>query len=549
LAVRIPGVVARIGIEGLDLSVRSYNALKAHGINNLGQLLQLSDSELLDYDNLGRKSLADVKRAIAKVLSAPDMAAEYANQGASAGSAIPDDGNRLSPGGWNTPTYRPELLDTPIDLLDLSARPTNVLAHLQVLTVGQLLNYPKRELVSAENIGRKSMAELEAKLFSYLSGPLNPATEPEGTILPIGEPSRTAGIKEFVDQILCCLPDRQREILADRYGLWDGIAETLQDIGDKLGLTRERIRQIEAKGLKRIRRLYGHGRISSYIFEKIRSQIAAGESAMNGVISEDEIVDALAVGCTEEQSGLALEFLQDVNSSVDNLLARSLVEAESGVYCVDRSTADTYQEVLRAIESILQSREKPLTEGLLLKEITSRFGDSLNAPQSRLAPRILGVSSKVSRLRNGTVTLSQWTEFRSHNAPGVAEAALRVLGRPAHFREITEKVGSLFGEARSLNERTIHQALLTNRKQFVWIKNGTYGLAAWGLKKPPFLKDRLIELLSVARYPLPLWHLEEKVLEVCNCKLKSIRMTLDLNPKLFAKFGGEQYGLQQHYSD
>jgi hypothetical protein len=317
----------------------------------------------------------------------------------------------------------------------------------------------------------------------------------------------------------------------------------------RLGLTRERIRQIEAKGLKRIRRLYGHGKIASYIFENLRSQILISESETKGVLSEDEAVAALAVGCTGEQSGLALEFLQDVESPGENLLARSLVEAESGVYCADRTTADNYRQGLRAIELALQAREKPLTEGLLLKDIASRVGNSLSPSQSRLVPRILGVSSTVSRLKNGTIALAQWTEFHAHNAPGVAEAALRLLGKPAHFREITEKVASLFGEARALNERTIHQALVTNRKQFVWVKNGTYGLAAWGLKKPPFIKERLVELLSVARYPLPLWHLEEKVLEVCNCKLESIRMTLDLNPTLFAKFEGGQYGLQQHYSD
>lgn len=77
---------------------------------------------------------------------------------------------------------------------------------------------------------------------------------------------------------------------------------------------------------------------------------------------------------------------------------------------------------------------------------------------------------------------------------------------------------------------------------------GPYGLVAWGLTKPPYIKDRLSELLSQAQYPLPYWHLEEKVLEVCNCKRSSVRMTLELNPKLFKKFEGDQFGLARHFS-
>jgi Bacterial RNA polymerase, alpha chain C terminal domain len=229
LPVKIPPAIAHLSIEELDLSVRSYNALKARRINNLAQLLQLADADLLDFENLGRKSLEDVKRAIAKVLSESGTAVEYSNEEASLAPGIPNGGGRFSAGGWNTPPYRPDILDTPIDLLDLSARPTNVLAHLQVVTVRQLLDYPKRELARTENIGRKSMAELEAKLFSYLSGPSTTTTEPGADITPIGESPQSAGIKEFVDAILSCLPDRQRKVLSDRYGLWDGIAETLQD--------------------------------------------------------------------------------------------------------------------------------------------------------------------------------------------------------------------------------------------------------------------------------------------------------------------------------
>jgi RNA polymerase primary sigma factor len=52
------------------------------------------------------------------------------------------------------------------------------------------------------------------------------------------------------------LPDRQRTILVLRFGLDDGEAKTLEEIGRRLGLTRERVRQIEGEALKRLGTLH-----------------------------------------------------------------------------------------------------------------------------------------------------------------------------------------------------------------------------------------------------------------------------------------------------
>jgi hypothetical protein len=126
-------------------------------------------------------------------------------------------------------------------------------------------------------------------------------------------------------------------------------------------------------------------------------------------------------------------------------------------------------------------------------------------------------------------------------------ATIRLIGHPAHFTEIAQKIGLYFPGVRAANEKVVHHALVRHPKEFVRVKHGTYGLAAWGLARAPYIKDRLIELLSESSYPLRYWHLSQKVLEVCNCKEASVRMTLDLNPKVFKQFEGDQYGLQKHY--
>lgn len=53
-------------------------------------------------------------------------------------------------------------------------------------------------------------------------------------------------------QALSALPDRERRVLVLRYGLDDAEPRTLEEIGRRLGLTRERVRQIELETLRRL---------------------------------------------------------------------------------------------------------------------------------------------------------------------------------------------------------------------------------------------------------------------------------------------------------
>ena len=70
-------------------------------------------------------------------------------------------------------------------------------------------------------------------------------------------PSQNAGrqlLREYVKEVIIELSPREQKILKMRFGLEDGITHTLEEIGQEFGVTRERIRQIEAKALERIRK-------------------------------------------------------------------------------------------------------------------------------------------------------------------------------------------------------------------------------------------------------------------------------------------------------
>ena len=60
-------------------------------------------------------------------------------------------------------------------------------------------------------------------------------------------------LKEEIKQVLMSLQPREQEVLELRFGLIDGTCHTLEEVGKKFNVTRERIRQIEAKALRKLR--------------------------------------------------------------------------------------------------------------------------------------------------------------------------------------------------------------------------------------------------------------------------------------------------------
>jgi RNA polymerase primary sigma factor len=113
--------------------------------------------------------------------------------------------------------------------------------------------------ISEEKV--KSIAKLAQKPTS-LESPVNDADD-EGDLLDLLADINAISPEEQIDQdmqweelekLLTCLKDRERDIISMRFGLYDDIPHTLEEIGIKFGLTRERVRQIESEAMIKLRR-------------------------------------------------------------------------------------------------------------------------------------------------------------------------------------------------------------------------------------------------------------------------------------------------------
>jgi RNA polymerase primary sigma factor len=105
---------------------------------------------------------------------------------------------------------------------------------------------------------------LETPIGTEENSYLGDFIEDETVMGPVDAASKQL-LKEQMQDILDSLSDRERKVLEMRFGLLDGQGRTLEEVGQAFGVTRERIRQIEAKALRKLRHPIRSRKLRDYL--------------------------------------------------------------------------------------------------------------------------------------------------------------------------------------------------------------------------------------------------------------------------------------------
>jgi RNA polymerase primary sigma factor len=141
-------------------------------------------------------------------------------------------------------------------LQDLGREPTSeeIAAHMEITPekVREIIKVSQEPVSLETPIGE----EEDSKLGDFLE---------DQTALAPAEAASHQLLKEQVEDVLDSLTERERKVLQLRFGLDDGRSRTLEEVGKEFHVTRERIRQIEAKALRKLRHPSRSRKLKDYL--------------------------------------------------------------------------------------------------------------------------------------------------------------------------------------------------------------------------------------------------------------------------------------------
>ncbi len=325
--------------------------------------------------------------------------------------------------------------------------------------------------------------------------------------------------KQVTKRILSVLQDRAHDVVVSRFGLTpDAERKTLEAIGKKYSITRERVRQIENAALTTIRKsdVYAAEKLA---FDELKKALLS----LGSVVAEEELLASLG---KDEETKNHFHFYLVLG---DDFKKHNEDEEFHARWTVDESISTEVHNALKKLYGTLANDEL-VPEA----EIITRFLEELKAINAdylseEIARRWLGMSKAIK-----SNPLNEWGVAESPNVKtrGIKDFAYLIMrkhGNPMHFREVAKAIETTFGKKTHI--ATTHNELIKDTR-FVLVGRGTYGLAEWGYK-PGVVKDVIKEILK-KNGPMSKEDIVDKVLKERFLKKNTILVNLQ-NAKYFKK--------------
>jgi hypothetical protein len=337
----------------------------------------------------------------------------------------------------------------------------------------------------------------------------------------------------IIGKILEPLKERERVILAKRYGLQGHEAQTLKTVGEEQGLTRERIRQIEKDLLKNLKT--GVQQLESFI--NARDLLVNTVAEHGGIMSEKKLMDHL--GIESEEEGNAVKFILGLIVELESHEEDEHVKQSWARLGFDKQFL---KEFLAETKSLLENHGQPLQpEEFIEKFKHSEFykKNNLQLPENVII-NYLHTSQSVHKNPFGEFGLEHWNEIRPKDVGDKAYLVMKHHGKPEHYAAITDLINRHALDKRTAYKETVHNKLIKD-KRFVLVGRGIYALAEWGYK-PGVVADIIVEVLKESSQPLSRDQIIDAVMKRRLVKKNTILVGLS-NRKLFNKVGKNLYAL------
>lgn len=334
--------------------------------------------------------------------------------------------------------------------------------------------------------------------------------------------------EQLVSDILATIDrEREREIVARRFGLFDR-KETLEQIGEMLGITRERVRQLEKSVVTRLRSTAEQGGLPHVAeFQTTLLDLlhdngeAARVSAVTAKLSDNPN--------REEQARVA--FLSQLCPEIAVVAEDDNFFQGIGV----RKVRD--EKALKTAVSGLIDTIKGLGEPKTIEEIAKAAG----MEDAKQTAALASLSKHLATL-NGRWGLVKWPMVNPKNIRDKIYVILKENGKHMHFNEIAEAIKNSDFKRKDVTTQAIHNELIKD-KRFVLIGRGIYALKEWGYQKGT-VADIITEVLKQADEPLHRDEIVKRVLKSRFVKETTILLNLQGKPQ-FKRVAKATYALAE----
>jgi RNA polymerase sigma factor (sigma-70 family) len=445
----------------LDLSDEAFYPLWWSDIQTITKLTMQTEAQLLALPSMTRQALDEIKEKLAAhglslVIRFPLLESSLA--------------------------VRLEQKDIPLDKvpilsLRLSTRARGRLVDSGITTLAQLVQLGEDDLLDIRGFGRGCLSELREKLNlsikDILEKPLD-WQKVEATVQAKHTEQQEAVIDwanitlpQLLDRLFVSLNEREREVLCLRYGLSGDSPCKLEQIGQRFGLTRERIRQIQVRALKKLQ----HARRRKLLSE-ITNRIHAIFVDHGGVLSGQELGRVFA-------ELLPMETIDPENAALFfvELDSRFTKIGRDDLWGIAEYPLDCVSHISNmAVEILTQSHVPVLQEMLVSKLHEHPSMQDLNekAPIGFLQACIR-TCPKVRVDDAGVCTLAKWEQ----SPIDVAILTMNSSQCQMHYAEITSLVNKVLPEHKQVSKEYMHNLLDSHVEIFYHFGRGEYGLREW----------------------------------------------------------------------
>lgn len=337
-------------------------------------------------------------------------------------------------------------------------------------------------------------------------------------------------IKFILNDLIKFLNPRMREVIEKRFGLRTASCQTLEAIGRSMGITRERVRQIEAFGLKQLS--------NKNILEPLGPTLDIIEKYLKsyeGVRKEEYFL--------KEVSGLFSLKETNRENIIDFILALnkgriSFFKETADWYAARALNGEVYNNVIGFIETLrnqLESEKSPVSKNRLLEIVAPLSKSTLS---ENVVFSHISLSKHISQNPFGEWGLINSTDISPRGVKDKAYLVFKKENRPLHFTQVAGLINKIGFSDKKAHSQTVHNELIKDSR-FVLVGRGTYALSDWGYE-PGTVRDVIASILKSAGKGMT----KEEIIKSVRAKrlVKENTIILNLqNKKVFKKTNNERF--------